>query len=138
MSVAEGPGGTSRMVGDWQPYGQGGAAPPPPNDYFSGHAAMVNQTIGTGVPQFGQQINLSAKVPNGSRIAAIYTAPSQKYWGFFPVKGTGVYVADITQPSGSPSYLNPIEPTFAIGWNSPSGFRPGRADQRGARHGSRL
>ncbi len=120
MSVAEGPSGNSRMVGDWQPYVQGGPAPPPPNSSFSGHPAMVNQTVGSSAPIFGQQINLSARVPNGSRIASIYAVPSQKYFGYFPVKGAGVYVADVTAPSGSPSYLNPIEPTFAIAWSSPS------------------
>jgi hypothetical protein len=117
MDVAEAPDGTARMIGDWQPYAQGGPPPPPPNTGFSGLPAMLAQANGTGNPTFGQQVNLSARVPIGGRIAAIYTG--SKYFAYFPTKSGDVYKADITSPTGDPSYQNPIEPSpTSLGWSS--------------------
>ena len=59
--------------------------------------------------------------PSG-RIAAIYTG--SKYFAYLPVKGNGVYMADMTSPTGSPSAANPMQTSFAIGWQS--GTTPGK------------
>jgi hypothetical protein len=118
MDVAEGPGGESRMISDWQPYGQGGGDPSDP--HFSGYAAQVAKTTGGGNPAFGQQINLPGSVAPSARVAAIYIDSSGKYFGYFPVFNAGVYMADVTSPSGNPSPLQAIQPSLAIGWQSGS------------------
>src|SRR6185295_15875267 len=123
MDVAEAPDGTARMIGDWQPYAQGGPPPPSTNPHFSGLPAMVAQANGSGNPSFGQQIDLSARVPIGGRVAAIWLDPSSggsgKYYAYFPVKQADVYKADISSPTGDPSYNSPIEPSpSSLGWSS--------------------
>lgn len=115
--------GTSRMISDWQPYRQGG--PDPSGSSFSGYAAQLADTVGAGSPAFGQQINLAGAVPGASRIAAVYLPASGKYFGYFPVTGAGVSMADLTSPTGSPSAYGAIQPTTAIGWASGTGTSPG-------------
>jgi PKD repeat protein len=110
MDVAEAPDGTSRMICDWQPFAQGNGQ--------SGLAAQVAMTAGSGNPAFGQQINLPDSVAQSARIAAIYVASTGKYFGYFPVINAGVYLADITSPTGNSSPLNPIQPTSAVNWMS--------------------
>jgi hypothetical protein len=117
MDVAEGPGGDARLVLDWQPYAQGG---PVGGSGFSGLPAMVAMTTGSGTIRFGQQIALPSAVPLGARIAAIYVASTSKYFAYYPVESNGVYLADVTTPTGSTSAANPIATTNAIGWMSGS------------------
>jgi PKD repeat protein len=116
MDVAEAPDGTARMISDWQPYWQGG--PDPGGVHFSGFAAQVAKAAGSGNPSFGQQIDLPGGVPLGSQIAAIYVASTGKHFGYFPVTSAGVYLADITNPTGDPSPGSAIQPSLAIGWHS--------------------
>jgi PKD repeat protein len=118
MDVAEGPGGESRMISDWQPFAQGGGVPGAPS--FSGFAAQVAKTTGGGNPAFGQQIELPSAVAPSARIAAIYIDTTGKYFGYFPVRDSGVYLADISNPTGNSSPGSAIQPTFAIGWQSGS------------------
>jgi hypothetical protein len=106
MDVAEGPANKSRMVSDWQPFAQGGRDPG--GDHFSGLAAMVATVSDAGNLVFGQQIDLPARVPLGSRVAAAYIASTGQYFGYFPVANDTVYVADVTNPTGSTNPLNPI------------------------------
>jgi hypothetical protein len=98
MDVAEGSDGTARLVGDWQPFVQGGNPPPPPNSHFSGLPAQLAQATGSGNLGFGQQINLSDRVPGGARVAAIYIPGSNppasaKFYAYFPVKSGDVWKA---------------------------------------------
>jgi len=117
--VAQTPDGTARMVGDWYPYVLDNSDP------LSGLPAQVAMTTGTGMPTFGQQINLPAKVPLGGRVTAIAIPGSpNKFFGYFPVSGTSVYVADISAPTGVPSVGGAIQPTVAIGWQTGSGSSP--------------
>lgn len=118
FDVAQEPGGTSRMITDWPPYNQAGG-PGSPN--FSGLPGHVVETSGTGATSFGQQINLSNSVPTGGRVAAVYIASTDKYFGYFPLQGGDVYKADITDPTGAVGAGAAIEPTFAIAWNTPGG-----------------
>ena len=124
MAAAQGPDGQARFISDWQPYDQGGD----PGDIgFSGLPAMVAMSQDNGGIQFGQQVDLPDKVAFSGRIAAIYTG--SKYFGYFPVHSDGVYMADMTSPTGNPSASSPMPTSFAIGWSS--GNTPARA--RGSR-----
>jgi PKD repeat protein len=118
MDVAEGPGGESRMISDWQPFAQGGGDPSDP--HFSGLAGQVAKTTGGGNPAFGQQINLPDGVAPSARIAAIYIDTTGKYFGYFPVINDGVYLADVTSPTGNSSPSQAIQPTVANNWHSGS------------------
>jgi hypothetical protein len=118
IDVAEAPGGaSSRMIGDWQPYAQGGA---PGSFNFSGLPAMLAQATGAMPLRFGQQINLPARVDLGGRVAALYVESTSKYFGYFPVYGSGkgVYQADLTNPTGSLAAANALNPTPSIMWDS--------------------
>jgi len=117
--VAEGSGGTSRMIGDWLPYDLDSTPP------LSGQPAQLAQTTGGGSPTFGQQIFLPDSVPQSSRVAALYVDSTQKYFGYFPVSGSSVHVADLTNPTGSAAFNGAIQPTVAIGWNSGNGTGQG-------------
>ncbi len=114
MDVAQAPDGTARMISDWQPFrqGQGG----------SGLAAQMGQATGPGSPSFGQQIDLPQPVPQGSRLAAIYTG-SGRFFGYFPVEADGVYVANMQSPSGLVE--PPMSASLAIGWTSSASSVPG-------------
>jgi hypothetical protein len=124
IEVAEADGAASaRMIGDWQPYPQGG--PPPPNDpdnNFSGLPAQLVQATAAQNIRFGQQIVLPARVPLGARLAAIYAPSTQRYFGYFPVYGAsaGVYLADLSTPTGVASYTAALTAQPAIGWISTS------------------
>ena len=110
--------GTARMIEDWIPWTQGG--PPPPNDpngNFSGLPAQATMATGAGAPGFGQQIDLPNRVPPGGRSTVVYTG-NGKYFGYLPIDSDGVYVADLSSPSGLPDYHNPIETSLAIAWQS--------------------
>ena len=110
--------GTSRMLGDWLPFTQGGPPPPDdPNGNFSGLPAQVTMATGAGAPGFGQQITLPNRVALGGRVTAVYTG-NGKYFGYFPVDTDVVYVADLSSPSGQPDYHNPIQTSVAIAWVS--------------------
>lgn len=121
MDVAEGAGGDARMIGDWAPFQQGGGPPPPPNPRFSGLPAQLGQASGGGAPAFGQQIALPTGVASGSRLSAVYVASTGKYFGYFPVSGQGVYVGDLTNPTGNPNYANPVNTSLAASWLSDGG-----------------
>ena len=108
FDVAEAPDGTARMVSDWQPFAQGGG--------LSGLAAQVAMAAGSGAPTFGQQINLPDAVAPSAEVAAIYVASTAKYFGYFPVINAGVYLADVTSPTGNVGV--PIQPSPAISWAS--------------------
>ncbi len=113
MAAAQGPNGQARFISDWLPYDQGGD---PGETGFSGLPAMVAMTQDNGMVGFGQQVALPDKVALSGRIAAIYTG--SKYYGYFPVHSDGVYMADMTNPTGNPSAANPMPTSFAIGWSS--------------------
>ena len=115
--------GTVRMIEDWIPWTQGG--PPPPNDpngNFSGMPAQATMATGSGNLGYGQQIDIPNRVPPGARVAAVYTG-NGKYFGYMPVEGSGVYLADLSTPSGLPDYHNPIETSVAIGWQGTTTFK---------------
>ncbi|MGE5754579.1 MAG: hypothetical protein ACM35G_02505, partial [Planctomycetaceae bacterium] len=85
FDVAEASDGTARMMGDWQPYAQGGPPPPQdPNNNFSGMPAQVAMATGAGNPGYGQQIDLPARVPLGARVA-VANPSAGKYFGYLPV-----------------------------------------------------
>ncbi len=113
MDVAQAPDGTARMVSDWIPFNQ--------DQGGSGLAAQLAQVSGGGNPSFGQQIDLPDRVAGG-RIAAVYVAPD-RYFGYFPVLGSGVYLAVLDDPTGQTS--PPIATTQVIDWRSLSGVSPG-------------
>jgi hypothetical protein len=118
IDVAEAPGAASaRMIGDWQPYNQGGN---PGSFNFSGLAAMLVQATGAQPLKFGQQIDLPRRVAAGGRVAALYEDSTSRYFGYFPVYGAtfGVYFGDLTNPSGSLNAANPISATPSIMWDS--------------------
>ncbi len=117
--VAEGSGGTSRMIGDWLPYDLDSTPP------LSGQPAQLAQTVLAGAPGFGQQIFLPDKVAPQSRVAALYVDSTQKYFGYFPVSAGSVYVADLTNPTGNASSNGAIQPNVAIGWHSGNGTGQG-------------
>jgi PKD domain len=127
MDAAQGPNGEARVIVDWQPYAQGG---PPGSDEFSGLPGMVAMASSTGSLTFGQQINLPGSVAPGADVAAIYTG--SKYFGYFPLKGDDVWLADITSPTGQPGASNAIQPQNAIGW--PSGILSGASVRLAAQH----
>ncbi len=110
MDVAEAPDGTARMISDWQPFAQGNG--------LSGLAGQVAKTTGAGNPAFGQQINLPDAVAPSARLSAIYIASTAKFFGYFPVINAGVYLADVTNPTGSSDPGSAIQPSLAIGWHS--------------------
>ena len=110
MDVAEAPDGTARMISDWQPFAQGGGG--------SGLAAQVAETTGTGPISFGQQINLPDAVAPSAQIAAVYIESNGKFFGYFPVINAGVYLADISNPTGNSAPGNAIQPVSAINWAS--------------------
>ena len=112
MDVAEGPGGDSRMIQDWQPFKQGNGN--------SGLGAQLTKTSGGAAVAYGDQLNLSSDVPLTSRIAAIYLDPSSKYFGYFPTSGDNVQKVDLTNPNGSPDPGQALQPTAGIGWASDS------------------
>ncbi len=127
MEVAEAPDGSARMISDWVPFAQGGGD--------SGLAAMVAKATGTGNPTFGQQINLPAAVAPSARLAAVYieSGPGTgNFFGYFPVINAGVYLADITNPSGNSSPAGAIQPSSAISW--PSGAISGTGVRLRAKH----
>src|SRR5262249_60137299 len=45
-------------------------------------------------------------------------ASTGKYFGYFPVINAGVYLADVTSPTGNSSPAGAIQPTNAISWAS--------------------
>jgi hypothetical protein len=106
--------GVGRFIGGWSPNSQGGN--PPPGSLFSGLAAQVTRSAITQT--FGQQINLPAVVPNGARVAAIQIG--SKTFAYFPVKGQGVYLADISTPTGSAQWQDGIQTAQVLGWMSTS------------------
>ncbi len=110
--------GTARMIEDWIPWTQGG--PPPPNDpngNFSGLPAQATMATGAGAPGFGQQVDLPNRVPPGGRSTVVYTG-NGKYFAYLPIDSDGVYLADLSSPSGLPDYHNPIDTSLAISWQS--------------------
>ncbi len=110
MDVAEGTGGTSRLISDWQPFKQGHGD--------SGLAAQVAQTAGAGGVTFGDQIDLDSDVPLGARSAAIYLPSSGKYFGYFPTSGNNVQKVDLTTVDGNPDTTQALPPTAGINWSS--------------------
>ena len=84
----------------------------------------------TGSLTFGQQINLPTSVAPGADVAAIYTG--NKYFGYFPIKGDDVWLADITSPSGQPGASAALQPQHAIGWSS--GILSGESVRLTAQH----
>ena len=129
MAAAQGPGGAARFISDWQPADQGGE---PGDNNFSGLPAMVAMTNDNGPIGFGQQVELPDTVAPSGRIAAIYTG--SKYFAYLPVKGNGVYMADMTSPTGNPSATNPmptvVRDRLAVGDHA----QQGRATLRGPGH----
>jgi hypothetical protein len=69
-----------------------------------------------GLLAFGQQINLPSSVPIGGRSAVL--AVNGKFFAYFPVKGQGVYSANVSTPTGSAQWQDGITTSQVIGWNS--------------------
>jgi len=115
MDAASAPDGTGRVISNWIPWEQGGG---PGSAHYSGLPAQVATATGNGDISFGNQINLPTSVAPSGEVAAIYTG--SKYFGYFPLKGDGVYLVDITTLTGSPSATDALDPSFAIQWTSGS------------------
>lgn len=110
MAAAEDPSGHARMISDWVSLGPEGVG---------GLPGMLGTTA-SGTPSFGQQVDLPTKVPGGGRVAAVYIASSQKYFGYFPSSSGGVQGADLTNPTGSRYQSDAIVPFSAVSWGSTS------------------
>ncbi len=121
MAAAQGPGGASRFISDWQPADQGGE---PGDNNFSGLPAMVAMTNDNGNDRI-RPAGRVARHRGAQRAHRGDLHAASKYFAYLPVKGNSVYMADMTSPTGNPSATNPMQTSFAIGWQS--GTTPTRA-----------
>src|SRR5262249_18747079 len=99
------------VISNWRPFEQGG---PPGGLRYSGLGAQVAKASGNGDIAFGQQINLPTYVAHSGTVAAVYTG--NKYFGYFPLVSGGVYLGDISNPTGDSTAAGAIQPSPAILW----------------------
>jgi hypothetical protein len=114
MAAAEAADGSARMILDFAPSTRG-----------FGLAGELARADGGGGIKFGNQINLPDVLQN-RKLAAIYSASSQKYFGYFPTVLAGIQIVDLTNTTGTTTVDQALQSTNGPSWSGVYGLTAAR------------